>query len=191
MSARRAVTSPRPASATGSSMRPAGIRNAAACAMWAYAVWILLTWTATAEQLLFGAALAVVVGAALAPLGPVIAPWRAFAPKRMLAWSRLLGGSAGRIVVANFALARRIWSPRSRLRSGMIVLPTRARSDGAIAAVGLVSSLIVDNQLVDLDRSEACLQYHAVEVPQGDTEQRYERVNGATERRVLEIAQDR
>lgn len=171
-------------------MRASRIRNAAACAVWAYAVWILLTWTATAEQLLFGATLAVAVGCALAPLGPVAAPWKAFAPKRLLAWLRLLIGSAGRIFVANFALARRIWGPRSRLRTGMIVVPTAAHSDGAIAAVGLVTSLIVDNQLVDLDRSSAQLQYHAVEVPPDDAHQRYERVNGPTERRVVEIAEE-
>jgi multicomponent Na+:H+ antiporter subunit E len=172
-------------------MRRVRILDAVACSMWAYAVWILLTWTATAEQLIFGAAVAVIVGAALAPLGPVITPWRAFAPTRVFAWLRLLIGSAGQIFVANFKLARRIWGPRSRLRTGMIVVPTQARSDGAVAAVGLVSSLIVDNQLVDLDRSEARLQYHAVEVPPDDVQERYKRVNGPTERRVLDITQDR
>lgn len=172
-------------------MRTGRLQNVVACSVWAYAVWILLTWTATAEQLIFGAAVAVTVGAALAPLGPVITPWRAFAPVRIFAWVRLLVGSGGQIFLANFKLARRIWGPRSRLRTGMIVVPTRARSDGEVAAVGLVSSLIVDNQLVDLDRSEARLQYHAVEVPPDDAEQRYEQVNGPTERRILEITQDR
>jgi multicomponent Na+:H+ antiporter subunit E len=172
-------------------MSTSGIRNAAACAVWAYAVWILLTWTATAEQLIFGAVVAAIVGCALAPLGAVAAPWRAFAPKRLFAWLRLLVGSAGRIVVANFALARRIWGPRSRLRTGMIVVPTQARSDGAVAAVGLVSSLIVDNQLVDLDRSAAQLQYHAVDVPSDDVSERYERIIGPTERLVREIAGER
>jgi multicomponent Na+:H+ antiporter subunit E len=172
-------------------MRVSRIRDAVACAMWAYAIWILLTWTATAEQLIFGAAVALIVGCALAPLGPVAAPWRVLAPKRVVAWLRLLIGSAGRIVVANFALARRIWGPRSRLRTGMVIVPTESRSDGAIAAVGLVTSLIVDNQVVDLDRSSARLQYHAVDVPSDDVAERYEQVIGPTERRVLEIAEER
>jgi len=172
-------------------MRATRIRNAVACAVWAYVVWILLTWTATAEQLLFGAAVAVTVGCALAPLGPVAAPWRAFAPKRLLALLRLLLGSAARILVANFSLARRIWGPRSRLQTGMIVVPTAARGDGAVAAVGLVTSLIVDNQLVDLDRSSGQLQYHAIDLPPDNVEQRYERVNGPSERRILEVAKER
>src|ERR1700722_20900803 len=33
-------------------------RRAAALFCWAYAVWVLLTWTRTAEQLLFGAGIA-------------------------------------------------------------------------------------------------------------------------------------
>jgi hypothetical protein len=33
----------------------------------------------------------------------------------------------------------------------MVVTPTAERSDGWLAAVGLLTSVIVDNQLVDLD----------------------------------------
>jgi multicomponent Na+:H+ antiporter subunit E len=47
----------------------------------------------------------------------------------------------------------------------MVIVPTSQRSAGGLTAVGLVTSLIVDNQLVDLDRDGAQLQYHAVEVP--------------------------
>jgi hypothetical protein len=42
---------------------------------WAHAVWLLLTWTATVEQLLTGAALAAACGVVFTPLGPVVAPW--------------------------------------------------------------------------------------------------------------------
>lgn len=38
---------------------------------WAFAVWILLTWTPTAENLLVGLVVAAGCGFALAPLGPV------------------------------------------------------------------------------------------------------------------------
>jgi multicomponent Na+:H+ antiporter subunit E len=78
----------------------------------------------------------------------------------------LLSATAVREVVrANIGLARRIWSPRLRLASGMVIVPTDAQTDGELAAVGLLTSLVVDNQLVDLDRSRHALQYHAVEVP--------------------------
>jgi multicomponent Na+:H+ antiporter subunit E len=164
------------------------LKDVAAGAIWAYAVWLLLTWTATAEQLVFGAVVAVVVAITLAPLGPVVPPWRLLSPRRLVPTVALLVGSAWRIVIANVALARRIWSPLSKLRTGMLVLPTRATSDGELAAVGLITSLIVDNQLVDLDRSEHELQYHATDVPAVEAGGRYDKVNGPTERQVRKIA---
>jgi multicomponent Na+:H+ antiporter subunit E len=63
----------------------------------------------------------------------------------------------------------------------MIILPTGQRGDAGLAGVGLVSSLIVDNQIVDLDRSRHVLQYHAVEVPGGDEQSRVDSVNGPVE----------
>lgn len=164
--------------------------RAFALAGWAYGVWLLLTWTATAEQLVTGALIAFIVGSALAPLG-TLAPWTALAPRRLVASAVLLGDSLVRIVRANLSLARRIWSPHRPLRSGMIILPTAAHTDGEIAAIGLITSMIVDNQIVDLDRSTAELQYHAVDVPEGEPAERRERVTGPTERHVLRIARSR
>lgn len=166
-------------------------RDYAAYATWSFGVWLLLTWTATAEQLVFGAVVAIIVAVALAPLGPVVPPWRVLSPPRLLSIVRLALGSAWQIVVANFVIARRIWAPRSRLRTGMIVVPTDARTDGEVAAVGLITSLIVDNQLVDLDRSKRELQYHAIDVPSAEAGGRYARVNGPTERRVRRIVRGR
>jgi multicomponent Na+:H+ antiporter subunit E len=139
-----------------------------ALAVWAYLVWVLLTWTRTAEQLLVGAAVAVLVAVTMAPLGQVAAPWRLAVPRRAWAVVRLVGSALWRILRANLSLARRIWSPNRPLRSGMVVVSTSERSDAGLAAVGLISSLIVDNQIVDLDRDRALLQYHAVSIPARD-----------------------
>lgn len=54
-------------------------------------------------------------------------------------------------VRANLRMSRRIWLSRSPLPTGMVVLPTRAEEKGALAAVSLLTSLVVDNQLVDVD----------------------------------------
>jgi multicomponent Na+:H+ antiporter subunit E len=80
----------------------------------------------------------------------------------------LFAVAAGRIVKANLSLARRIWSPSRPLSSGMLIIHTDAKTDGELAAIGLITSLIVDNQIADLDRSENELQYHTVAVPDGD-----------------------
>jgi multicomponent Na+:H+ antiporter subunit E len=149
---------------------------------WAFLIWVLLTWTLSAEQLLFGAGVAVAVAVALAPLGEVAGPWRLLTPRRLTAAARLLILAAGRIVAANVRLSLLIWNPRRPLRSGMVVVPTSQRSDGGLTAVGLVTSVIVDNQLVDVDRSRGRLQYHAVEVPAGGPDQAREQINGPVER---------
>jgi multicomponent Na+:H+ antiporter subunit E len=162
--------------------------RAVSLGIWAYVVWLLLTWTATAEQLLFGAGLALLCGFALAPLGAVVPPWRVLNPLRLLAIAGLLGHAAIRIVRANVSLAIRIWRPSRPLRSGMVIVPTTAHTDGELAAVGVITSLIVDNQIVDLDHSEALLQYHAVSVPEGD---RAEAINAPTERLVARVRRPR
>jgi multicomponent Na+:H+ antiporter subunit E len=171
----------------GSADEQRPLRRFAALAIWAFAVWLLLTWTATAEQLTFGAILAVLVAAALSPLGDVVAPWRLADPRRAGAVLALAASALMRIVRANLSLARRIWTPSRPLRSGMLVVPTQLRSDGGIAVTGLVTSLIVDNQIVDLDRSRNELQYHAVSVPTGSKRNQSEAVNAPVERLIARI----
>jgi multicomponent Na+:H+ antiporter subunit E len=159
-------------------------RRAVALFCWAYAAWVLLTWTRTAEQLLFGAGIAAAVALALAPLGEVTGPWWLLTPRRLAATVVLAVLAVRLIIAANLRLSALIWSPdlRRRLRTGMVVVPTTYDSAGALTAVGLITSVIVDNQLVDLDRSRRQLQYHAVEVPDGGPEQAREHISGPVER---------
>jgi multicomponent Na+:H+ antiporter subunit E len=158
-------------------------RRVLALFCWAYAVWVLLTWTRTAEQLLFGAGIAAVAAVALAPLGEVAGPWRLLTPRRLAGCAVLLWLAVRQVIAANLRLSRLIWDPhlRRRLRTGMIIIPTTQESAGGLTTVGLVTSAIVDNQLVDLDRQRQELQYHAVEVP-GSAEQAVEHINGPVER---------
>lgn len=148
---------------------------------WAYLVWVLLTWTLTVEQLLFGAAIALIVAAALAPLGEVAGPWRLLRPQALAGAFRLLIAAAGQVLQANLRLSRRIWDPRRPLTSGMVITPTQERQDWGLAAVGVISSLIVDNQITDLDVRAHELQYHAVAVPDGGPQQAREQINGPVE----------
>jgi multicomponent Na+:H+ antiporter subunit E len=158
---------------------------------WAFLVWTLLTWTLTAEQLIFGAVIALVVAVALAPLGDVAGPWLLLRPRTLAGAVWLVLATAWRSLLANLRLSRRIWDPRRPLSSGMVIVPTRERADWGIAAVGVISSLIVDNQIVDLDRSAHELQYHAVAVPEGGPEQVREQVNGPVEDLLKPFARQR
>jgi multicomponent Na+:H+ antiporter subunit E len=159
-------------------------RRVVALLAWAFLVWVLLTWTLTLEQMLFGAAAAVIAAVALAPLGDVAGPWRLLTPRRLAAVGAILILAARRIVLANLRLSWLIWNPRLPLRSGMVIVSTSQRSEGGLTAVGLITSLIVDNQLVDLDRGAGQLQYHAVEVPKGGPGEARKAINGPVEDRL-------
>ncbi|HWH09958.1 MAG TPA: Na+/H+ antiporter subunit E [Solirubrobacteraceae bacterium] len=154
-----------------------------ALGVWASVVWVLLTWTPfTLETEAVGLVAAAIVAWAIASFGGVARPWLIVDPRRLLAIVRLFWGTLRGIVVANLKLTRLIWTPSLPLRSGMVIVPTAELTDGGLAAVGLISSLIVDNQIVDVDRASRLLQYHAVCVPDGDREQAREAINGPIER---------
>jgi multicomponent Na+:H+ antiporter subunit E len=133
----------------------------------AYLTWTVLSWTRTIEQIVVGLALSALVAVTLAPLGPVAGPWVVLRPRRALAVARLAWYVGRQMVRANLAMSRRIWTPRMPLRSGMVVVPTRFRDEGRLAAVGLLTSVVVDTQLVDVDRDHGELQYHVVRVDDG------------------------
>ena len=48
----------------------------------------------------------------------------------------------------------------------------------------LLTSLVVDNQVVDVDPSSNEMLYHCLDVPEGD---RYDAVNGPLEQRILDV----
>ncbi|HVW33891.1 MAG TPA: Na+/H+ antiporter subunit E [Acidimicrobiia bacterium] len=160
----------------------------AAPSAWAFLTWLVLTWTRTAEQLIVGVGVALAAGVVCAPLGRLAPPWAVLRPRRLVAAARLVGFTAGQIVRANLSLARRIWLPSRPLRAGMVIVPTELRSDGGLAAVGIISSLIVDNQIVDLDRRRHELQYHAVSIEDLDPEVNRKRINGPLEARLRPFA---
>ena len=62
----------------------------------------------------------------------------------------------------------------------MLVIPTDLKSDSGITVLGLLGSIIVDHQLVDLEPGR--LQYHAVWVASEDPTEARERINGPLER---------
>jgi len=165
------------------------VRRVAALWCWTFLVWVLLTWTLTAEQLAFGAGLSLLIAIALAPVGAVSRPWQLLHPKRLAGMARLAAVVVVSVVKANVVLAWRIWHRKPPIQTGMVIVPTRLRSDGGLAAVGLLSSLVVDNQIVDVNRKRHELLYHAVVVPDRDPEAAYGAINGPIERH-LHILED-
>ena len=132
------------------------------------------------EGALYGLAVSIAVALILSPLGPVARPWRILRPRRLGRLAAIAVISVARILWANLVLARRVWSPSLPVRTGMLVVPTDLRTDGGVTAIGLLGSIIVDNQLVDLEPGR--LQYHAVWVASEDPIEARERINGRLER---------
>jgi multicomponent Na+:H+ antiporter subunit E len=153
---------------------------------WSILIWTVLTWTATVEQVAVGIVVSLVVAMACAPLGSVAGPWALLRPRRIPALLALAAAVAVRVAAANWHLARTIWSRRP-IPSGMVVVRTSARTDGELATVGLLTSLIVNSQLVDLDRRRHELQYHLIEVPTQDRRALRQRVNGPVEEHTLAV----
>jgi multicomponent Na+:H+ antiporter subunit E len=148
---------------------------------WCFLVWVVLTWTLTIEQMVFGVLAAALVTVGLSPRRRVAGPWLLFLPRNLAVIGRLLVLVVARVVVANIHLASMVWRPHIPVRSGMVVVPTRVKSSGALTVVGLLSSLIVMNQIVDVDRERGQLQYHTVDAP-GGTDEAYDTMNGPIER---------
>jgi multicomponent Na+:H+ antiporter subunit E len=155
--------------------------------MWNLGVWVLLTWTRSVEVLGVGVVVALAMAVALAPLGEVAPPWRLCQPRRAVGVVRLLADGTGRVMIANLKLSRMIWARQVAPNSGMVIVPTSERTDGGLAAVGLISSLIVDNQIVDIDRCRNELQYHSITIPAGDRDASYDEINGPVERLLAPV----
>lgn len=155
---------------------------------WNFPAWLLLTGTTTRDSMLTGLVVSALVAAALAPLGRVVGPWTFVSPARLGPQLKLAGRMLVGITTANLELVRRTWSlPRTDVTPGMVIVPTRARSDAELTAVGMLTSLVVDNQFVDVDRSTHELLFHAIAVPQGGPEERRDEINRTIEDDVLEV----
>ena len=151
---------------------------------WCFLAWLMLAWMLTAESLVVGAAVSAAVALACAPLGTVAGPWVLLQPRRLVALVRLAAHLLGRIVLANVRLSVWVWRGGKPPASGMVDVPTRMSGPGGVAAGGLLSSLVVDNQIVDVDLEHGRLLYHALDVPAGDADAAYAAVNGPIEARL-------
>jgi len=143
----------------------------------------------TAESLVVGVAVSLAVAVATAPLGQVVGPWVFLRPLRLVALVRLGATLLGRIVVANVRLSNWVWRSGKPPASGMVEVPTRLSGSGAVAATGLLSSLVVDNQIVDVDLARRRLLYHALDLPGGNPDAAYDEVNGPIEARLRHLVQ--
>lgn len=170
--------------------RAAGRHSLVALWSWCFISWALLIPTATVEVGIIGAVVAIGVGLALRPLGGRVAgPWTLLWPPCLARALVLAGDTAVRVVRANLKLATAAWRPGGGRDTGVIAVPTRVRTEGEVLLVGVLTSLIVDNQLVDIDDETHQLWFHAIGLP--DDADRTDAINGPVEDRIFAMTRGR
>ena len=153
-------------------------------AAWCFLAWLMLSLSVSVESLVTGLVLSLGAAAALSPLGEVPGPWTLLRPRRVGATAPPGGWAGGRLHAREppDGPARVDAPPAAAHGDGR--RRDAARTDGQVGAVGLLTSLVVDNQVIDVDLDERTMLYHCVEVPRGEP---YDAVNGPVERRLLAI----
>lgn len=142
--------------------------NLGAAFCWVLLVWLLLTWSTAPDQVLTGVVVALIASRPLAALGPVSRPWVLLRPASILAGARLVVRYLPSMALANARLARRVWSRTIPLRSGMVVVADPTTTAGARTALAVMTSTVVDYQLVAIDDDRRRLKYHGVWIVDGD-----------------------
>lgn len=163
-------------------MRPAVRRRAARAVLvaWLALMWVLLWGTLTAGSVVAGLLVACVVVVAFPP-GPADDAGIVVRPLRLLG---LLGWFAGALVITNLRVAREVLVPRSRsrIRTAIVAVPLRARSDLVVTVVANLITLTPGTLTIDVRGRPAVLYVHVlslVDAPRTCAEV------GSIERRVV------
>jgi multicomponent Na+:H+ antiporter subunit E len=117
----------------------------------------------------------------------VVPPWRVLAPRRLTALARLVGRTLWHVSGANVDLARRIWTPSLPITPGVVIVPTRMTGDAGLTTMGVLTSLVVDNQVIDLNPSASTALFHCIEVPGDTVDERRAAINGPTEQAIARV----
>lgn len=139
-----------------------------------FLLWVMLTNAVSVGALLLGGLLALalpIITRAFLPDAPEIA--------RPLAIPPLAARVIMDIVIANWAVARRVIGPLHRLESAFVDIPLDLRDPFAATVLASIVSLTPGTVSVDIDRERWVLRLHALDVPDpgaliGKIKHRYE-----------------
>jgi len=140
-----------------------------------FLLWAALTNAASPGTLLLGLLLALVLPFVVAPFWPdalrVSRPGVAVKFAARIVWDMLL---------ANWAVARRVLGPVAKLHPAFIEVPLDLRDPFAATVLASIVSLTPGTVSIDVDRERWVLQLHALDAPDPDAlvrqiKQRYEK----------------
>ena len=124
-----------------------------------FVMWLLLTQSFSAGQVILGAVVAVLAGASMSILRR--------RSSRIMSWSKL--GKLAAIVVAdvarsNIAVAKIVLSPKSERNSSFIRLHLQLRDEQALAILALIITVTPGTAWVQFDRNDGTLLIHVFDL---------------------------
>ena len=128
-----------------------------------FLLWAALTNAASLATLALGSLLAIALPLIVAPFWP---------DTRRIARPGLIPGFAARIawdmLIANWAVARRVVGPLTKLQPAFVEVPLDLRDTFAATVLGSIVSLTPGTVSVDVDRERWVLKLHALDAPDPD-----------------------
>ena len=149
---------------------------------WLVAVWGALWQDFSPGNLVFGLVLALVVTRFLY-LPPVELSGRF----NVLHAVRFAFAFVGQLVAASVQLFRLALTVGPRATSAVVAVPLRSHSDLLVTATGHLVSLIPGSLIVDVDRANATLYVHGIDVPDQDAAERLRRYVLGAEAELIRI----
>lgn len=143
-------------------------------------MWLLLTQSVSAGQVLLGAVSAIVATRATSALKPEVSRLRAFRPA-----FRLAIVVAADIVRSNVAVASIILLPRRERVAGFVRIPLELRDRHGLALLAIIITATPGTVWVDFDRQNASLLIHVLDLV--DEESWVRLVKQRYEARLLEM----
>lgn len=143
-------------------------------------MWLLLTQSFSAGQVLLGLAVALLATRATAALRPEVSKIRS--PRAVV---RLAAAVAADIARSNLAVARIVLSPRRRHVSGFVRLPLELRDRHGLAVLAIIITATPGTAWVDYDRKRGSLLIHVLDLIDEDEWVRF--IKSRYETQLLEI----
>lgn len=125
-----------------------------------FLLWAVLTNAASLATLLLGATLALALPFIVSPFWPDAL--RIQRPGLALKFAARIGRD---ILLANWAVARRVVGPVARLHPAFVEVPLDLRDPFAATVLGSIVSLTPGTVSIDVDRERWVLQVHALHAP--------------------------
>jgi multicomponent Na+:H+ antiporter subunit E len=158
-----------------------------ACAV----LWLLLTGSFAPVDLLWGLTVCTGVTALTYRLVAFGAPRWMRRPRKWGAFLALGWEFTKQIIVQNFTLSRRVFSPQLPIRPGIVAVPFNIRRDVPLTILISLVTLTPDTVVLDVDQAKGILYIHWIDVKTTESDEAYRLLIRDLENKVNAWLEDR